>query len=184
MPETISCPQCRRPLNVPAELIGQLVKCPACATTFRADLPGAPPPRRAVQPEPAYPPEERRGRRAGDYDRPSRRYEEDEDYGRGRRPSRTDSLDFGPVGRPHRGGLILTLGILSLVLGCCPLAGWILGGYALSMANQDLVAMASRRMDRSGQGLTQAGKVCGIIGLVLATLSFAANMVRILGGIR
>ena len=35
MPEIIlNCPQCERPLRVPENLIGQLVKCPACGLTF------------------------------------------------------------------------------------------------------------------------------------------------------
>jgi hypothetical protein len=70
--------------------------------------------------------------------------------------------------RPHRGAVVLTLGILGLVFSCIPILGWVLGGMAMSMAGSDLREMSLRRMDRSGRGLTQAGRICGTIGVVLA----------------
>jgi len=66
---------------------------------------------------------------------------------------------------PHRGGLILALGIVSLV--ACQLLGvapWV-------MARADAQAMDEGRMDPSGRGLTDAGRILGIISLVLAGLS-------------
>jgi hypothetical protein len=63
--------------------------------------------------------------------------------------------------RPHRGGLILALGILGLV--CC----FICGIIAWVMGNSDLKEMAAGRMDPSGQGLTQAGKICGMVSVIL-----------------
>src|SRR5690242_1236717 len=66
--------------------------------------------------------------------------------------------------RPHRGTAVLVLGILSLVIGC---VGWILGIIAWSMGSSDLRDMDAGRMDPSGRGLTQAGKVCGMIGTFL-----------------
>jgi hypothetical protein len=62
---------------------------------------------------------------------------------------------------PHRGGLILALGILGLV--ACPL----FGPFAWAMGNQDLTAMRARRMDPEGEGLTRAGEICGLIGTIL-----------------
>ncbi|MDH4241328.1 MAG: DUF4190 domain-containing protein, partial [Phycisphaerae bacterium] len=58
---------------------------------------------------------------------------------------------------PHRGTLILILGILSLV--CC----FICGIVAWVMGNGDLKEMAAGRMDPAGEGMTKAGKICGII---------------------
>jgi DNA-directed RNA polymerase subunit M/transcription elongation factor TFIIS len=58
---------------------------------------------------------------------------------------------------PHRGVLILVLGILGWV--CCfpfGIAAWVL-------ANQDLNEMNAGRMDDEGRGLTIAGKVLGIV---------------------
>jgi ABC-type phosphate transport system permease subunit len=60
--------------------------------------------------------------------------------------------------QPHRGALILVLGVLSLT-SCVPLGvvAWILG-------NRDLRAMQEGRMETSGRDLTQAGMICGIVG--------------------
>jgi hypothetical protein len=38
------------------------------------------------------------------------------------------------------------------------------------MANGDLAAMRERRMDPTGEQMTQAGRICGIIGTVLLVL--------------
>jgi hypothetical protein len=62
---------------------------------------------------------------------------------------------------PHRGTLILVLGILSLV--CC----FICGIIAWVMGNGDLKEMAAGRMDPAGEGMTKAGKICGIIGVAM-----------------
>lgn len=73
--------------------------------------------------------------------------------------------------KPHRGTLILVLGILSLV--CChPLgiAAWLMG-------NTDLKEMAAGTMDPSGQGTTNAGKICGIIGTVLTVIGVLVGIV-------
>ena len=68
--------------------------------------------------------------------------------------------------RPHRGGLILALGILGLV--CC----FICGIVAWVMGSNDLKEMAAGRMDPSGQGLTQGGKICGMISVILQIVGF------------
>lgn len=83
--------------------------------------------------------------------------------------------------RPHRGTTILVLGILSLVIGCF---GWVLGIIALKMANSDLREMNAGVMDPSGRGLTDAGRICGIIGIVLhlfSLLAFLLWMVFVVG---
>ncbi len=68
--------------------------------------------------------------------------------------------------QPHRGSAILVLGILSL-LTCAPL-----GIIAWVMGSRDLAAMRQGRMDRSGEGITQAGQILGIIGSVFFALGF------------
>lgn len=68
--------------------------------------------------------------------------------------------------RPHRGTVILVLGILGLV--CC----FICGIIAWVMGSNDLKEMAAGRMDPSGQGLTQAGKICGMISVILQIVGF------------
>ena len=72
--------------------------------------------------------------------------------------------------KPHRGTLILVLGILSLVM-CGPLGifSWILG-------NNDLQEMNAGTMDPEGRGLTNAGKICGIVACALMALSLLAGV--------
>lgn len=64
----------------------------------------------------------------------------------------------------HRGVLILVLGILGLTI-CFPLgiAAWVMG-------NTDLAQMDSGRMDPEGRGMTQAGRICGMISVAFAVL--------------
>lgn len=59
---------------------------------------------------------------------------------------------------PHRGGTILAIGVLSFFC-----AGIVLGPMAWVMGRHDLLEMEQGRMDPAGQGMTQAGKVCGMI---------------------
>lgn len=69
---------------------------------------------------------------------------------------------------PHRGTTILVLGILSLV--CCQpigIAAWVMG-------NGDLASMDRGAMDPEGRQLTQAGRICGIIGVALMVLGAVA----------
>lgn len=64
--------------------------------------------------------------------------------------------------QPHRGGLILTLGILSIFISCL---GLLFGIFAWVMANDDLAKMDRGIMDPSGRYTTHSGKTCGIIGV-------------------
>jgi len=62
---------------------------------------------------------------------------------------------------PHRGTTVLVLGILGLV--ACQICGII----AWVMANKDIPKMEAGTMDPEGLGQTKAGKICGIISVVL-----------------
>ena len=66
--------------------------------------------------------------------------------------------------KPHRGTLVLVLGILGLVV-CGPLGivAWVMGA-------NDIKEMNAGTMDPSGRGTTNAGKICGIIGTILLVL--------------
>ena len=59
---------------------------------------------------------------------------------------------------PHRGGLILILGLLGFIMTCpiFSLMAWVMGSH-------DLAEMRAGRMDKSGEGLTQVGRVLGMI---------------------
>ncbi len=78
--------------------------------------------------------------------------------------------------RPHRGVLVLVLGIVGIIL--CVVAGivaWVLG-------SSDLREMDAGRMDPSGRGLTQAGKILGIISVVLNCLAILAWIALVMLG--
>jgi hypothetical protein len=84
---------------------------------------------------------------------------------------------FGQFGErrdaePHRGTLILVLGNISLVLLplCGPL-GLPFGIAAWVMGRRDLAKIRQNLMDRDGEGTTQAGWICGIIGTILDSLA-------------
>lgn len=167
MPFTIECPQCQRKLNVPETLVGRRVKCPSCGLEFT----GSESPPVAAPPSPTEP----AGYGFADGPVPAKlpRREQldfDEDFGVPREHR-----------RPHRGAAVLTLGILGVVLCCCPLMGWILGGCAMSMGGADLYEMAKGRMDREGQGLTQAGRILGIIAVAISSLWFLGNCLLQIG---
>ena len=102
----------------------------------------------------------------------------------------------GPLGaRPHRGGTILALGIVSLVMNvlstlvgvafapCCfsgliPIA---LAIPAWVMANTDLAQMNAGQMDPSGRSATSAGKTCSIISIAISTTVVIGGLLIVLG---
>src|SRR5688572_29363321 len=112
----IDCPSCKGAVRVPEDLLGRRVQCPRCQTTFIAEADDGPAEKPGDQPPPLP------------TDKPLRQprvqstYDDDYDYLPRRRRH----------GRPHRGGQILALGILSLVV-CSPL-----GVFAWVMGNSDL----------------------------------------------
>ena len=162
MPTTVTCPSCSRELRVPENLLGQMVKCPACSQTFSAavaEARPAPPPPREPPPEPPVVRRESRRRyhdedddyQDDDYDEPRRRRR------RGRR---------GEYLAPDRGVVILVLGICALVTGL----GIILGPMAWIMGNNDLKEIRAGRMDPAGEGNTNAGRICGMIATILSAI--------------
>jgi hypothetical protein len=79
--------------------------------------------------------------------------------------------------KPHRGTLILVLGILGLVI-CGPvgIAAWVMG-------TGDLKAMDAGTMDPSGRSLTNAGRICGIIATALTAIGVVIAIVVVAFGI-
>jgi hypothetical protein len=55
----------------------------------------------------------------------------------------------------------------------------VLGLIAMNMANSDARGFDTGRLDPSGEGMTNAGRICGIIGMSLGILAIAANVVRL-----
>lgn len=77
--------------------------------------------------------------------------------------------------KPHRGTTVLVLGILGIVV-CfiCGIIAWVMG-------NNDLREMAAGTMDRTGEELTKAGKICGMIGTILAIVGLSIWLLMVLG---
>ena len=106
----------------------------------------------------------------------------DDDFDRPRRRRRENDED--PVRRSrrassHRGGEILTFGLLALLP--CFVTSIIFGLIAWIMANTDLQEMRNGRMDREGEGLTQAGRALGITGLFLWSVLSLFGFILLVG---
>ena len=91
--------------------------------------------------------------------------------------------------KPHRGGAILALGIFGLVLHVASVWGAVLDGGTLIaifppvavicgiitwvMGSRDLRGMSTGMINPTGQGITRAGRLCGIVAVLLGTLALA-----------
>ena len=79
---------------------------------------------------------------------------------------------------PHRGTLILVLGILSLVL-----CGFFTGIPAWIMGKGDLAKIKDGIMDPEGEGPTKAGMICGMICCIISAVGIGLIiLLTILGG--
>ncbi len=67
---------------------------------------------------------------------------------------------------PHRGGMILTFGILGVAC-CVPfgIAAWVMGHNDMQLINDGA-------MDPAGAGTTKAGMICGMVACVIAAVLF------------
>jgi hypothetical protein len=155
MRDVLFCPGCQRRLLLPDDALGKIVQCPACQRVFTAESHLTNPPMVAMvaKPAPTQPA------------RAAIRYDDDADRSRSRRGDLDDRVPSARRIVPHRGGEILTFGLLAL-LPCC-LTSIIFGVIAWMMANTDLAEMRNGRMDREGEGLSQAGRALGIAGLII-----------------
>jgi phage FluMu protein Com len=189
MPISITCAGCEKKLKVPDTAAGKKIRCPACKSLVEVPdeevewaepdeevaVTKAVPPPLPKQMREADPPSRKKKRR-GDEDDQYEMEEEDEepDEERPRRKKkRRFSDDYDRPRRklaPHRGVKILIWGIVSVVISCAPIFSWALAAWVYGMANEDLGSMNSRRMDPSGRGLVYAGKICAIVGSVLAMI--------------
>jgi hypothetical protein len=168
------CTGCGQTLRVADEHAGKKARCPACGTIVQVPPAGAGP---ASSPQPAaesrspFAPEATSPGAENPFaDRPE---PQPNPYASPATPAVTTS---GIRARPHRGGLILTLGILGLL--CCgPL-----GIVAWVMGSSDLNEIRQGRMDPSGQSLTQAGMVIGIIATVVLILGVLVNLAAMIAG--
>lgn len=104
--------------------------------------------------------------------------DDDEEYGERQREDEHDRpRRFRRDWEPHRGDTIMTLGIISLVIGlanfmlCIPwIVGIPLGIAAWWMASVDLGKMRRGEMDLAGESSTRSGYVCAIFGVIINSL--------------
>jgi hypothetical protein len=101
---------------------------------------------------------------------------------REKRRQREEEEDRWSSTEPHRGEMILILGIVALCSSflCC-LIPWGLGSIVLNMANTDLQRIDHRLMDPRGRSLTVAGRACGLIAVGLGMINAIVCIVITIG---
>jgi predicted Zn finger-like uncharacterized protein len=181
MSEMIKCSQCNAPLRVPDHLLGKEVRCPSCQSTFTASA-GADParspesePDQLAQPDEAPVTPDLRVRERPQPNRREGRDDDFDDEDHPRRPRRRDHYLYG-----DRGGMILAFGIVStvfilfscvaaLLCGIIPVGvvGVATGITAWILGRKDLAAIENGTRDPIGQGTTNAGMICGMIGTIV-----------------
>jgi hypothetical protein len=85
-----------------------------------------------------------------------RDYDQRDDY---------DDLESFRSLQPHRGVMILVLGIVSFILTCFPI-----GITAIILGRRDMDLMRRGMMDNEGKGMTQAGVILGIVSTIISLL--------------
>jgi len=88
-------------------------------------------------------------------------------------PPQAPMAPAGMPVKPHRGGMILAFGLVGFF--CCiifAILAWVMGGG-------DLKEMAAGRMDRTGEGMTKAGKIIGMIACILQIVGFVIWIIAV-----
>ena len=152
MPIEFQCNICQHVLKVGDEHAGKSARCPSCQQVVPIPFPEV-----AAKPAPGDPFQEQSN------------------------PYQTPAIDAYQerYKTPHRGGLILTLGIFAIL---CNIM-FIPGILAWIMGNGDIKQMDAGTMDESGRGVTQAGMIIGMVmtGLqVLGILMYIAFIIFII----
>jgi hypothetical protein len=165
MPIEFNCDQCGTLLRIADEHAGKKGRCPTCQSLF--DIPGGVPKGSDSEFDDFHIDE-----RTQDYTKPAPKPDYTIDDNPYATPRPTGFTGIRPVrySQPHRGTQILVFAILGMV--CC----FPFGIIAWVMANEDLRKMRSGVMDPSGLGITQAGRVIGIISLVLIGISVVIDV--------
>lgn len=139
------CSKCLTMLRVSEEHLGKQARCPSCQTLNTVQV-------QAVAAE--------------SYQDPIELVSSANPAAAGALQAKTAHLVSGAAPQhavAHRGGLILTMGIMAIVCNFAMIPGilaWILG-------RADLKQMRAGYMDRTGEGITQAGMIMGIIMTVM-----------------
>lgn len=173
----IKCPDCGKSLKVSDNIAGKRVRCPGCKNPFV--VPEDAPVLELVDEEEEQ--EERvttRPRREAARTPPVRRprdeddEEEEDDEDRPRRPRRRRlKSDISVSSAP------LVYGILSCLLSCAPLIGFILGSLALSKSNAELDSLPGGKRARAAQKQLQLAKILGVVGMCLSFVMLVVGIV-------
>ena len=147
-----TCSGCSKTLRVPDEHLGKQARCPQCQTL------------NLIQPN-SYPVAMSASEGISN---PINQFGVAEKQPIGQNPYQaTGASSAGRMYQmPHRGGLILTLGIASLLCNILAVPGitaWVMG-------RADLAKIRTGMIDSAGEGLTQAGMIMGIIGTCMAAV--------------
>ena len=166
------CQGCQKTLRVPDEFAGRKAKCPSCQTVLQV-----PAEVETVEPLEVKPPAESPAAPVG-----QRTPASSFSYGRpggipntsplaANNPYASPRQQARPSGKPHRGGLVLGLGIASLLCSLLVLCSCLFLVPAIATLSPSLVlglmdlrAMKEGRMDNQGRGMT-------LIGTILAAVS-------------
>ena len=165
MPIEMSCTGCGQTLRVADEHAGKMARCPKCGAVVAVPAAGAA--ASAVPPLQPIPDFLQPAASSNPFaDRPEQ----------ATNPYASPTAPQTPVRcsrQPHRGGMILTFGIVGLLC-CMPfgIAAWVMGA-------SDLKAIRAGTMDPAGQSMTQAGMVIGMISVALACLGIVANVLMV-----
>jgi hypothetical protein len=188
------CPKCDRKLKAPDSTAGKKVRCPACKGVVPIPEPDdfvepdelvepepetaiteTPPPRKKkkseyIETDDEFERKERKKRR--------REVEEDEDEDRPIRRTKKRRSRRRHGGEEHRGVTALVFGILSIVFSfVCLLLCWVFAAMALNIAKEDLPKIERGHMDCSGEGMTNAGRICAYVGTVLGLINLVLTII-------
>ncbi len=183
MPMTIHCCHCGGMLQLHDEDAGKKIQCPMCSRAFTVHFGDE-----TTSPAPSMPNLELSSDNAPlsrfhpsmeaeqsssivklDAERLAPPPNSDPKHGARRSPRSVPGEEDDSAVSPHRGSLVLTLGILSLVFAWCPIAGWILSSHAMRIGSHDIEAMRKGTRDRYDNGMTQSGRILGHIGAIVSS---------------
>ncbi len=171
MPIEISCTGCSQLLRVSDQHAGKKARCPSCGTIVQIPKfgPDEPSPLPADDPFSDSFPQQSEPKPNPFADRPP---STPNPYLSPAQPSGRS----GGFQKAHRGGLVLTFGIVG-VLCCMPLgiAAWVMGA-------SDLSEMRAGRMDPGGMDTTRVGMILGIVSVGLAVLGIVVNVLLMVVG--
>ena len=151
------CKQCQSTLRVPSEHAGKQAKCPKCEFINMIPM------------STIAPVDSANAGGTGDaFTQPPSDFSQPKSQTTDGNPYQSTTTGGAPqYTEAHRGGLILALGIISIVgCNCCLVPGilaWILGAG-------DLSKIKAGRMDPSGESTTRVGMILGIVSTGLAIL--------------